>query len=661
MRMLLHLKGVLIWLSLIIGFNLFLNAQNSTNSDTPFETPDGYLSAQSDSTIRPLALGKLNVNGYYRFFGYGRNMTTPYPNLAPYEKSAGVGDGYREPMMSLFVSGRPNGKSSFATELFLFTPYAGDTEGNVFTMNLGINLYGNFRTRLGKFGVRAGGLHWYAMSPMTMGLFQVADRYSIFDRTPWEGVNGTEKYDSYFETGAINRDLRWNNRAFQGLIVEGGSLPGDLSFAFLYGKAQNNGGLIQGQTDPLATIIQPGIAGNLPTYNGFSGLNRALPSSFTGFRLKKNFGKDFIAYNTIYNQSRLDSIKDISQTYAIHTLHFQFSPAGIDVSGEVGGGNFTLPDQEAKWGETLMLRIGIPKKYTFLPLEAQLYQVSKNFYNDNGEVQTFSNPEIQNSSIGPNQIGQASVAGALAQVGQLVHNRRGINLNTEAKLGPLSLNVGWGVSQEIDTLSNELSFVHRINGLALSRVYNPFPAGATGPTVVGPYSRVFTFFRGAYEVVQLTDFDPATIEPLTRKHFQAIDVQAKLKTNFLRRPFYAFYLGSWMGASSRFKATPGFGEDVYLQAQYHELDLYYELFPRFILAGYVGYEFIKGGRDTNWDLESQQPRNQFGRGLALGFDWTVSENAAFYVRQRFMKFEDRSFSLDRYQGNETTIELKVFF
>ncbi len=661
MHSLLRSLGRLVLLGACLAIASHLQAQLSTSSLQGFALPNGYLSPKGDSVLRPVPLRKLSVNGYYRFFGYGRNMTTPYPNLTPFEKTAGVGDGYREPMLSLFVSGRPNSKSSFATELFFFTPYAGNFEDNVFTMNLGLNFYGNFRTRLGKFGVRAGGIHWYAMSPMTMGILQIADRYSIFDRTPWEGVDGTDKYDNYYNTGAINQDLRWNNRAFQGLIVEGGSLPGNMSFAFLYGKAQNNGGLQMAQTDPLATIIQPGVAGNVPTYNGFSGINRSLPSSFTGFRLKKDWGKNFLAYNTIYNRNRLDSIKDVFQTYAVHTLQYNFNAAGINISGEAGAGNFTIPGQDTRWGETALLKIQIPKKYTYLPFEFQFYQISKNFYNDNGEVQTFSNPEIQNASTGPNQVGQASVAGALVQVGQFVHNRRGINLNTEKSFGPLKLNLGWGISQEIDTLSTELSYVHRVNGLAMSRVYNPFPAGATGPTIVGPYNRVFTFFRGAYELVKLTDVDPGTLAPLSRKHFQALDLQAKFKTNLFNRPLYLFYLGSWMGASSTLKPLPGFGDDVYIQAQYHEVDLYYELFPKFILTGYWGVEYIKGGRDTEWDVTTQQPRNQFGRGLALGFDWTVAENAAFYIRQRFMKFEDASFPLDRYQGNETTIELKVFF
>ncbi|MCB0638617.1 MAG: hypothetical protein KDC54_18430, partial [Lewinella sp.] len=130
---------------------------------------------------------KLTVFGYYRLFGYGRNMTEPYPNLSPYERTYSVGDGYREPMLSLNLMARPNGRSAFGTELFLFTPYLGTgTEDNVFSLNLGLNFYGNFRTEAGKFGVRAGGIHWYNLSSFTIGVYQVLDRFSIFDRTPWE-------------------------------------------------------------------------------------------------------------------------------------------------------------------------------------------------------------------------------------------------------------------------------------------------------------------------------------------------------------------------------------------------------------------------------------------------------------------------------------------
>ncbi|MEL6866911.1 MAG: hypothetical protein AAFP19_20975, partial [Bacteroidota bacterium] len=182
---------------------------------------------------------KLITFGYARMFGYGRNMIDAYPSLAPFEKAYGIGDGYREPMLSFNVIGRPNGKASFGTELFVFAPYAGTFEENVFTMNLGLNFYGNFRTNHGNFGVRAGGIHWYNLSDFTIGIFQILERFSIFDRTPWEGVTNEGKYDAYFDTGATSPgDLRWNNQPFQGLIINGGNLPGKLNFDLFWGKTQ---------------------------------------------------------------------------------------------------------------------------------------------------------------------------------------------------------------------------------------------------------------------------------------------------------------------------------------------------------------------------------------------------------------------------------------
>ena len=297
---------------------------------------------------------------------------------------------------------------------------------------------------MGVFGVRAGGIHWHSMSPFTMGIFQAFDLYSIFDRTPWEAVNNTEKYENYFDNGTVSDDIRWNNRAFQGLIVDGGALPGRVSFSFLFGKSQVNGGVLAGIPNPQSTIINPGTAGNVPTYIGFAGPNRVLPNSLSGLRLKKRFWRHFISYNTLYNRRRLDSLKEVFQTYAVHTAEFGFFSWQDADPGEVGFGNYQLPDQDKQFGEVAMLRVNTPRDYTFLPLELQLYQISKNFYNDNGEIQTFSNPAIQNASSGPNQVGQASVGGALTQVGQLVHNRRGINLSTAANAGPFSFQAGMG-------------------------------------------------------------------------------------------------------------------------------------------------------------------------------------------------------------------------
>lgn len=682
-----RLKG-LIWLSslfltvVVPGQDRFIDSgdielekttstvQDSTATDRSEQiaaSSDVIAGIQYDSAYVGKKLRKkdqsLTIFGYYRLFLYGRNMSIPYPNLAPFERAYGVGDGYREPMLSLSVIGRPNGKASFGTELFFFTPYLGTgTEDNVFTMNLGLNFYGNFRTKSGNFGVRAGGIHWYNLSSFTIGVYQILDRFSIFDRTPWEGVTNTEKYDNYFKTGATSPgDLRWNNQAFQGLILNGSKLPGDIAFDLFWGKTQPNGGLPGAITEPFESIPATLDAGNVPNYIGFNGFSRVLPSIIAGGKIARSFDKKKynFSYNLIHSQTALDSLGRDKRTYQVHTLALDLNFGKVKLTGELGGGSYESPTYDKKWGEALMLRAYFPKSYTFLPLDIQLYQISQNFFNQNGEIATNSNPEILKDFgviAGVNGIG-----GQLALVNQLVHNRRGININTGLELGAFKFNVGWGLAQEIDPTSSQITFVHRINGLALSRIYNPFPANATNPTIFGPYGRQISFFRGVSEVVQTTDLDPATAGAINKKYFHALDLQAKVKGSINDRACYLFYLGSFGSASAKAEAIPTLTDDGYLFVQYHELDFYYELFPKFLLTTYLGIENARGGQFTDWDLESQLPRDQLATGIGLGFDWTVSESTGIYFRHRWMNFEDRSFALDRYQGREVTIELKTFF
>jgi len=629
--------------------------------------------AMTSSTLdRVLSIRKkdqpITVFGYFRMFGYGRNMTTPYPNLDPFAKAYGIGDGYREPTMSLNLIGRPNGRSSFGTELFFLNPYLGTgPTDNVFQTNLGLNFYGNFRTEIGSFGVRAGGIHWYNLSPFTVGVYQVLDRFSIFDRTPWEGVNNTDKYDAYYDSGSINvGDQRWNFQPFQGIILNGGKLPGNLNFDVFWGKTQPNGGLANGVLDPFETIINPTDAGNVPTYQGFAGDARLLPSYILGGKIGHTFGqqKNTISYNLIDSRTALDSlnISDSWRTYQVHSLSFDSKVKGLLFSGELGMGSFESPTYEKKWGEALMLRLKVPEEISFVPIDVQVYQISKDFYNENGEIATNGNRDIQAQfSSGAIIPGQNGVGSQITQVNQLAHNRRGINLNTGITLKDFKFNLGWGIAAEMEAQNTAVTFVHRINGLALSRIYNPFPANATSATNFGPYGRKFSFFRGAFEVVPTTDIDPATAGPLNRKFFTTIDIQAKYKTTVAQKPLYFFYLGTLGSASSKSELLPTLTEDGYLFTQYHEFDLYYELVDNFILTTYAGFEFAQGGTFTAWNTETSKPLDQRGTGLGIGFDWTIAKNSGLYFRYRWMDFEDLNFALDTFRGREFTIELKTFF
>ncbi|MEM6327192.1 MAG: hypothetical protein AAF791_08745 [Bacteroidota bacterium] len=607
--------------------------------------------------LRPRSV-PLTVFGYYRFFGYGRTLTEPYPNLEPFERAYGVGDGYREPMLSVTALGRPNGRSSFGTEVFVFTPYDGQgIENNTVTLNLGINFYGNFRTEAGSFGVRAGGIHWYNLSPFTIGVYQVLDRFSIFDRTPWEGVDGEDKYQNYFETGQANPgDARWNFQAFQGLILNGGGLPGDVSFDAFWGKTQPNGGLPNALTEPA-----PGEPGDTPVYIGLSGDADALPSFITGGRIARDFGSDLnLALNTLTSYRTLDSLSGDRRQYQVHTAQVASTLGGVQVDGEFGASLFESPTFDTEWGEALMLRAQAPADLTRLPLDVQVYQVGRHFFNENGEIATNNNPDLQIEPGCAAPAGAASVGGLLTQVNQLAHNRRGINVNTAVNAGAAKFAVGWGLAHELAPTTTEMSYVHRINGLAMSRVYNPFPADAVCATQFGPLGRKFSFFRGAFERVPLTDVDPVTGFATNRKYYHAVDIQAKTALRVVDRPVYLFYLGSFGSANPTAQIVPR-DDDTYLFTQYHEFDAYVGLTDRFILTGYLGIENARGGQFTEISETTGEPRDQLATGIGVGFDWTLAPNAGLYFRQRWIDFEDRSFPVDATAGHETTLELKIFF
>ena len=624
--------------------------------------PGAIAADTTDEALRERPL-PLTVFGYYRLLGYGRNITDPYPNLEPFERAYGVGDGYREPMLSLNVVGRPNGRASFGTELFVFSPYDGQFEENAaVSLNLGINFYGAFRTEAGSFGVRAGGIHWYNLSPFTIGVYQVLNRFSVFDRTPWEGVNGINKYASYFETGQANPgDERFDFQAFQGLILTGDRLPGGLGFDAFWGKTQPNGGLPNALTEPGDTG-----PGDVPTYLGLSGEARALPSFIAGGQLRRTFGANdlmgptALSLNTLTSYRTLDSLSGDRRQYQVHTGTFDTRVAGIGLSGELGASLYESPTYTSEWGEALMAKVASPAALTAVPLEVQVYQVGRHFFNENGEIATNNNPQIRADPRCAVPAGGGSIGGLITQVGQLAHNRRGVNVNTSLDAGPASLGVGWGLAHELAPTTTDLSYVHRINGLAMSRVYNPFPAEAVCATQFGPLGRQFSFFRGVFERVELTDVEPVTGLARNRKYYHAVDLTAKTRARVLGRDAFLFYLASF-GSANRVARVLPTDDDTYLFVQYHEVDAYVEVLPDFVLTGYVGVENARGGRFTAASDSTGQPRDQLATGFGLGFDWSLADNAGLYLRHRWMDFEDRSFPEDAYAGQETTLELKVFF
>ena len=204
---------------------------------------------QEDTIVKEAPLQGFNISGNYRFFAQHRVFTNPFAfevaNEEPIylaKRSILIGDATQLPELTLNIAGNPTPGTSFGTDLVVWNQNNGDFD-YYRNLQLGINLYGSFTTKYASVNIRAGGIHWHSMTPFTMKSFAGYNRYSIFDRNPWDpqfkDIN--KRYDDYYKNGAISQDTRWAQQAVQGFIIDVNELPLGLSLNMMYGKTQNAG------------------------------------------------------------------------------------------------------------------------------------------------------------------------------------------------------------------------------------------------------------------------------------------------------------------------------------------------------------------------------------------------------------------------------------
>jgi hypothetical protein len=104
-----------------------------------------------------------------------------------------------------------------------------------------------------------------------------------------------------------------------------------------------------------------------------------------------------------------------------------------------------------------------------------------------------------------------------------------------------------------------------------------------------------------------------------------------------------------------------FTEKALLRAYYHQLESYWKLNSRIVWTNYVSFERIVANYNTVTDVDSRRPKNQKGISVATGVDIQLSKGVGLYFRERWMTYKDMSFANDKYDGFESTLEIKVFF
>lgn len=127
------------------------------------------------------------------------------------------------------------------------------------------------------------------------------------------------------------------------------------------------------------------------------------------------------------------------------------------------------------------------------------------------------------------------------------------------------------------------------------------------------------------------------------------------------KPLYLFFLGRYQSVQKEWSPIPVFASSAYLRQYSSELEAYWGVKKGLFLNAYGGYERTLGNYATDIDVETVRPRDQEGWGAGFGIDQTLGRNAGIFIRHRWFYFYDRSFRNDFFEGQETIVELKVFF
>jgi hypothetical protein len=646
----------LIFLVAFTSLSLCAQDQDSITPIAPI-AGDEYLMGMFPKE-EPARIRQLSVSGFYRFFSTYTIMDDPYlldePSLSNTpDRTLFIGDDSQLPNLWMNIAGRPTANTSFSMDVFMFqfldanlgesygtqtidslrptvyAPRQAARLGGALGLNLGINLLGTYDTDIGSFTARMGGTHWYYLSDLTFASFRGYNRFTLFERNPWDPVQRsvTDRYDKFYKEGSTQQDLRWGNKAFHGLILEGASLPSDLSFSFLAGKTELNGG-----------------------YN-------LLPNYSTGGRLRHDSDKGFQSFNSFNSRTYTDSLNKSSVGFNIHTLELAQDFADFKIHAELGGGRYYAPGYESGWGEALNVKVTTRKDVLRFPIELHAFRISPKVINNNAVFWNTSISEVNNNTL---PTGVASVetlrpfASSIVPIGLMTNNRQGLNLNSDLEFGKLKIALGYGVSAEIEAVSNSITFSHSVNQLTRSRFWrwNFTPD-------MGPYQRYNVVYRDAYETVQLTD--DVLGEVVNKKYFNTAEIQAKYNTEVFGKELYFFFLGRYASVAPEFHALMPLNETAYVRQYSNELEIYFQASKKVMITNYLGYERILGNYATQVDELSRRPRNQEGIGLGTGLDLSLGKNALFALRHRYFQFEDRSFSLDKFSGQETMVEIKVFF
>ena len=625
-------------------FILFIWWGSSYSQDTiikqkPFSS--NILSFKNPST-------SIAFSGYYRFLGFVRNQKETFPNNAGKTVAISSGDAFREPMLLFKLNGKTRDNITFGADLMINSLYKGPSSiyTRALTLELGLNLTTSFATKYGNFNFKSGGVSWYRQSRLTVWGNRSFNRTSIFERRPQTLLNKLpiNRYSNYYNSGLVDQGIRYGNRAFQGIFLQGSKLPLNFSVKGVIGKTNFNRSLLE-------------------TSDNFTGC----------FQLKNMLSPNLkVAYNYLSSWADTDSLSDDKRNYFIHSFELVKKWNKIQFEMEIGLGKYSDPNQNLGYGEAILLNIKTAKS-TKVPLNVQFYRISPQFVNVTGNFLNTSVLEVFPNVEGIGTTVRTPFQSPIVGLGRPVNNRQGLSINADASLGRLKLNGGIGIYAEIDTSYAALSYIHNVNSQTLSRL-NIFAQNW------GPYNALNSTYRGVFENVNISDSTASGFADF-KKFYNTIEFQAKYNNKIFGKNYYIFSLTRLNSCQKNLKALPQVNSQALISQLSEEIDFSIELTNKSTFVLSYGVEKILGNNSTDIG-DSPEPsatsaffeklglkklfrytnaRNQKNTLFGFGFDYMIGPNAMIFFRHNRYRYFDPNFIENHLKGWETMLELKIKF
>ena len=601
----------------------------------------------------------LVVSGVVRFLTIYRNMGDHYDDMATSEKNISFSDyplvnvasnangGY--PMLELNLASKIRTNIDFNVGYSLSPVFTGDVLGNSSrqaSARQNINFSGRIRNGLFQTSVMAGEVLWTNLSKFTMGQPEYRDNY--FNRLPWDWYRRSfERFSEYYTMSSNIGNQALGRSPLVGVVFETEYLPYQISVKGLFGRTNRNVAIAQS-------------VDYFPSYTAAGRLEKVVFE-------RAIRGK--VGYNYYAKRAKTTFTSGLPDNNTVSTLDFDFKIKKVNVSGEFGAGKLENPATgKGTWAPGFYFRTEFDKRVVLVPFSVEYYNIAEGLGSLDGGILN-SNASLGDGGFSTEKIyDNLQFTGISQEVGQISNNRQGVNFRAEGGIGKyVKVQLGYAFGAERKNLHDSITIQHRVNDFSRSRLRPWFQAG-------GPYHRVKSYWFRTFETITI---DPAKAGASGSylKGFNTLELFTKAKLKLGKHELVLLNFNSYNVVSKKFTPIAGMpgNKNTLISVFYEDFTAAFSITKKFNVVAEAGFETVKGSvytdlspdkiLDANGNAYADEDRviSQLGTTLAAGVDYDINRNMSLHLRHRYFTHKDYNFSKDKFNGHETTFELKIFF